>query len=283
MPQPHSRLSIPARVYITVSWSGETARPCCSTSSAVLTTTTSRLPRCACRPWASLAPPTPPARSTIGWVMRRRLRDQSGASAHPQGQRGEHKNPSPGVFSDHSLAGRAIVVSQNAGACGTRDRSAWRRHEPLAPLRFPVRPVEGCQPRGAREQEDRRSAQRSLRSTRFAAPAACVGADQPLAQLGGQSQLETSIHLRRLLATIATLALLGSLVAIAPASVAASGIQSRTITKAGTGSISTGTFTPSAQTGDPLELQDEMAGDEGADNQEAGPDPYDGAISLSSG
>src|SRR5438034_5590693 len=215
--------------------------------------------------------------------MRRRLRDQSGASAHPQGPRGEHKNPSPGVFSDHSLAGRAIVVSQNAGACGTRDRSAWRRHEPLAPLRFPVRPVEGCQPRGAREQEDRRSAQRSLRSTRFAAPAACVGADQPLAQLGGQSQLETSIHLRRLLATIATLALLGSLVAIAPASVAASGIQSRTITKAGTGSISTGTFTPSAQTGDPLELQDEMAGDEGADNQEAGPDPYDGAISLSSG
>ena len=187
MPQPHSRLSIPARVYITVSWSGETVRPCCSTSSAVLTTTTSRLPRCACKPWASLAPPTPPARSTIGWVMRRRLRDQSGASAHPQGPRGEHKNPSPGVFSDHSLAGRAIVVSQNAGACGTRDRSAWRRHEPLAPLRFPVRPVEGCQPRGAREQEDRRSAQRSLRSTRFAAPAACVGADQPLAQLGGQS------------------------------------------------------------------------------------------------
>ena len=95
--------------------------------------------------------------------------------------------------------------------------------------------------------------------------------------------METSIHLRRLLATIATLALLGSLVAIAPASVAASGIHSRTITKAGTGSISTGTFTPSAQTGDPLELQDEMAGDEGADNQEAGPDPYDGAISLSSG
>lgn len=96
--------------------------------------------------------------------------------------------------------------------------------------------------------------------------------------------METSTHSRRLLATIATLALLGSLVAIAPASIAASPlVHSRTITKAGTGSISTGHFTPSAQTGDPLELQDEMAGDEGADDQDAGPDPFDGAISLTSG
>jgi hypothetical protein len=91
------------------------------------------------------------------------------------------------------------------------------------------------------------------------------------------------MHLRRLLATIATLALLGSLVAIAPASVAASAGQARTITKVGSGSISTGHFTPSAQTNDPLDAQDEMAGDEGSEDEDAGPDPYEGAISLSSG
>jgi hypothetical protein len=95
--------------------------------------------------------------------------------------------------------------------------------------------------------------------------------------------LETTTQFRRLLATIATLALLGSLVALAPAAAAASAGQTRTITKAGSGSISTGNFTPSAQTADPLDAQDEMAGDEGSEDEDAGPDPYDGAISLSSG
>src|SRR2546423_13161444 len=35
-----------------------------SRSSAVLTTTVSRSPRCACSPWANFPPPTPPASAT---------------------------------------------------------------------------------------------------------------------------------------------------------------------------------------------------------------------------
>src|SRR3954451_7833717 len=64
MPQPHSRFSRPASVYITVSWSGEISRPWCSRSSAVLTTIARSGPRIAWRPWARRAPPTPPARRT---------------------------------------------------------------------------------------------------------------------------------------------------------------------------------------------------------------------------
>src|SRR5215217_8150221 len=62
MPQPVSGLAIPARVYITVSRSGQMCSPQRSKSSAVFTTT-ERSPdgTTASRPAASFAPPTPPA------------------------------------------------------------------------------------------------------------------------------------------------------------------------------------------------------------------------------
>jgi hypothetical protein len=92
--------------------------------------------------------------------------------------------------------------------------------------------------------------------------------------------VRTSVQLRRLLAFVATLALLGSIVVIAPAVVAgASAGAARSISKAGTGSINTGSFTPSDGSG---ALQDEFpGGDEDAEG--AGPDPYSGTISLSNG
>src|SRR3712207_197573 len=62
MPQPVSGLAIPAKVYITVSRSGQIRRPQRSKSSAVFTTA-ARFPgeSVASRPAASFAPPTPPA------------------------------------------------------------------------------------------------------------------------------------------------------------------------------------------------------------------------------
>ena len=64
-PQPRSSSNRPASMYMTASWSGMTSRPCRSVSSPVLTMTV-RSPggRTAWRPWASFAPPVPPARAT---------------------------------------------------------------------------------------------------------------------------------------------------------------------------------------------------------------------------
>ena len=65
-PQPTSRLARPASVYMTVSMSGEIARPRCSKSSPVLTTTSkSSGGMIRDRPSASLAPPTPPESAMI--------------------------------------------------------------------------------------------------------------------------------------------------------------------------------------------------------------------------
>jgi hypothetical protein len=90
--------------------------------------------------------------------------------------------------------------------------------------------------------------------------------------------VRTSVQLRRLLAILATLALLGSIVAIAPAAVAGAG-GTREIARAGTGSINTGSFTPSGGGGI---LEDEFpGGDEDAEG--AGPNPFDGTISLANG
>jgi hypothetical protein len=74
--------------------------------------------------------------------------------------------------------------------------------------------------------------------------------------------------------------LLGSIVVIAPAVVAgASAGSTRSISKAGSGSINTGSFTPSGGRG---MLEDEFpGGDQDADG--AGPNPFDGTISLSNG
>ena len=91
--------------------------------------------------------------------------------------------------------------------------------------------------------------------------------------------MTTSIQWRRLLATSAMLALLGSLIVISPAAVAASSGTSRTVTRAGSSSIGTGTFTPSDGS---LVLEDELAGGEGGD-EDAGPDPFDGSIGLTDG
>jgi hypothetical protein len=92
--------------------------------------------------------------------------------------------------------------------------------------------------------------------------------------------LKSSIHLRRLSAVLAALALLGSLFAIAPATAAgASAGTARSISRAGTGTIETGRFTPSDEG---ISADDEFAG-EGVEDDGDGPNPYDGAISLSSG
>jgi hypothetical protein len=94
--------------------------------------------------------------------------------------------------------------------------------------------------------------------------------------------LKISILSRRTLAMLATLALLGSLIAAAPAAVSgASAGATRSISRAGTGSIDTGNFTPSDEVDGALE--DEFPGDEDADEGDAGPNPFDGSISLSNG
>src|SRR5918999_1216606 len=83
IPQPASGLAIPARVYITVSRSGQTRKPQRSKSSAVFTTT-ARSPggSTASRPAASFAPPTPPASASTLIVPPRRGPARPGAS-HP--------------------------------------------------------------------------------------------------------------------------------------------------------------------------------------------------------
>jgi len=92
------------------------------------------------------------------------------------------------------------------------------------------------------------------------------------------------MRIRRLLTTLAALALLGSVVAIAPTAVGAASVGgARNLTRAGTGSIATGDFTPSEAVDEAPFVEDEMAGDEGADDQDEGPDPFDGSISLSNG
>ncbi|MEA2674889.1 MAG: hypothetical protein QOI92_2081, partial [Chloroflexota bacterium] len=92
--------------------------------------------------------------------------------------------------------------------------------------------------------------------------------------------MRTSVQLRRLLVILATLALLGSIVVIAPAVVAgASAGSTRSIPKAGSGSINTGSFTPSSGGG---MLEDEFPGGD-QDAEGAGPNPFDGTISLSNG
>jgi hypothetical protein len=92
------------------------------------------------------------------------------------------------------------------------------------------------------------------------------------------------MRIRRILVTLATLVLLGSYVAIAPAAVGAAGNgAARTITRAGTGSPTTGDFAPSDAPDSSPFVEDELAGDEGAADADAGPDPFAGSISLSSG
>jgi hypothetical protein len=59
--------------------------PCRSTSSAVFTITVSPLPRCACSPCASRAPPTPPARvTTLAVDIAGNDRGSRGLSGHPR-------------------------------------------------------------------------------------------------------------------------------------------------------------------------------------------------------
>jgi hypothetical protein len=94
--------------------------------------------------------------------------------------------------------------------------------------------------------------------------------------------LKSSILFRRSLTTLATLALLGSLIAAAPAAVSgAPAGATRSIPRAGSGTINTGSFTPS-DSGDGA-LEDEFPGEEEADEGGEGPDPFDGQISLSNG
>src|SRR3712207_4683067 len=82
-PQPVSWLEMPARVYITVSRSGQTRKPQRSKSSAVFTTT-ARSPdgSTASRPAASFAPPIPPASASTFIAPPRRGPARPGAN-HP--------------------------------------------------------------------------------------------------------------------------------------------------------------------------------------------------------
>jgi len=91
--------------------------------------------------------------------------------------------------------------------------------------------------------------------------------------------MEVSMRFRRSLAALAVLGLLGSLILIAPAAVAgASAGATRSISRAGTGSIQTGDFTSSDE-GGPV-LEDEFPGEEDADS-ESGPAAYDGIVDRS--
>jgi hypothetical protein len=89
--------------------------------------------------------------------------------------------------------------------------------------------------------------------------------------------LKTSMHMRRLLASLATLALLGSLVVIAPASVSGAGLISH-VSRSGVGGPRVGDSSPSEATN---ELEDEFPGEEGeADDGEA-PADFIGVIDRS--
>ena len=151
---------------------------------------------------------------------------------------------------------RGVVVGQVQGLAHSRSRLGEARAFG-ADLGARSPDMEDSTSLAAHATRRTRGRTRPPSSTPIAAPAARVDDTNICEKNGGMSQLHTSMHLRRLLTTIATLALLGSLVAIAPASVAASAGHTRTITKAGSGSIRTGHFTPSAQTSDPLDAQDE--------------------------
>ena len=92
------------------------------------------------------------------------------------------------------------------------------------------------------------------------------------------------MRVRRLMTSLATLGLLCSLMALAPATAgAASTGSARTITRVGTGSATTGSFTPSDVPDTSPFVEEELPGDEGGADADAGPDPFDGSISLSSG
>src|SRR5438093_11864268 len=92
------------------------------------------------------------------------------------------------------------------------------------------------------------------------------------------------MRIRRTLATLAALALLGSLTVIAPAGVGAAGTGAlRTISVAGSSSITTGSFTGAPDIDEAPFVQDEFPGGEGADDGDAGPDPVDGSIALTTG
>src|SRR5436190_18697043 len=90
------------------------------------------------------------------------------------------------------------------------------------------------------------------------------------------------MRFRRFLAVCAALTLLGALVVIAPVSVAAgSAGTARSVSKVGTGTIATGSFSPSNSGS--LALEDEFPGGEA--DADAGPAAYNGVIdrSLSTG
>ena len=84
---------------------------------------------------------------------------------------------------------------------------------------------------------------------------------------------------RRIAAAIAAGGLLGSLLVVAPAGVLGATGIARSVSLSGTGTVATGKFTPSSSG---LVLDREFPEDEEA-AADAGPDPYDGKISLSSG
>jgi len=92
------------------------------------------------------------------------------------------------------------------------------------------------------------------------------------------------MRVRRLMTSLATVGLLCSLVALAPATVgAASAGTARTISRVGTGSATTGSFTPSDVPDTSPFVEEEFPGDEAGADADAGPDPFDGSVSLSSG
>jgi len=92
------------------------------------------------------------------------------------------------------------------------------------------------------------------------------------------------MRVRRLMTSLATVGLLCSLVVLAPATVgAASAGTARTISRVGTGSATTGSFTPSDVPDTSPFVEEEFPGDEGGADADAGPDPFDGSVSLSSG
>ena len=143
-PQPVVSLASPARVYSTVSRSGDTDSPCSSRSSPVLTTMDSSSParrapprpaEASARPWLSLAPPNPPARtvtrgvrppsSSVGhgqwWTVTERGRMRNEMRASPRNPASRLCSSSPRSYR------RASATMSSSAACPSWSRSATPR------------------------------------------------------------------------------------------------------------------------------------------------------------
>ena len=133
----------PASMYMTASWSGMTSRPCRSVSSPVLTMTV-RSPsgRTACRPWASFAPPVPPARATTF------TRSAPSRSSPTRGMRSiVSRSYGAGIRTMTVSKPSSVYGRMRVGHLGRATRAEWRHLHRIEAVVGHQRPVARPRPR----------------------------------------------------------------------------------------------------------------------------------------